>query len=61
MDIEDKNEPELQEDQLQKENHERGKKRKKINDEEEVSIYQFYYYYFNITIISKVISNSNIT
>ncbi|RGB41808.1 mortality factor 4-like protein 1-like protein [Rhizophagus diaphanus] len=30
-----KNEAELQEDQLQKENHERGKKRKKINDDEE--------------------------
>lgn len=46
MDIEDnKNEAELQEDQLQKENHERGKKRKKINDDEEVSIYQFYCYY----------------
>ncbi|CAB4408645.1 unnamed protein product [Rhizophagus irregularis] len=36
VDIEDnKNEAELQEDQLQKENHERGKKRKKINDDEE--------------------------
>ncbi|PKK74392.1 MRG-domain-containing protein [Rhizophagus irregularis] len=33
--IGNKNEAELQEDQLQKENHERGKKRKKINDDEE--------------------------
>ncbi|GES81369.1 MRG-domain-containing protein [Rhizophagus clarus] len=35
VDIEDKDEAESQEDQLPKENYERGKKRKKINDEEE--------------------------